>query len=257
MPAQPTAPPPSPPARGLHVAVHDVTPAHRGRLERIDAQLAALGVGARYSMLVVPDFHRRAALAAAPEFARWLRARADAGVEMLLHGFFHVDETAHRSARARWLATAMTAREGEFLGLGRDEARRRLDAGRRVLEDAIGRGIDGFVAPAWLYGPGARAALRDAGFRLAEDHWSVWSPADGRTLLRSPVVSWASRTPARLASSLAWSKVATLALAPLPIVRVGIHPQDGEHGVLVHEIERVVASFLRSRPPILLRELLP
>lgn len=245
------------PARGLHVAVHDVAPPHLPRLERIDAQLARLGVGARCTMLVVPDFHRRAPLAGSPAFARWLRARADAGVEMLLHGFTHVDETEHRGARRRYLARTMTAREGEFFGLDAVEALRRLDEGRRAVEDAVGRRVDGFVAPAWLYGPGARAALREAGFRIAEDHWSVWSPADGRVLLRSPVVSWASRTPARLAGSVLWSRAATLALRPLRFVRVGIHPCDADHDSLVREIDRVVASFLRAgRAPFMLHDLL-
>jgi len=236
--------------------VHDVTPAHLPRLERIDAQLQRLGVGSRYTMLVVPDFHRRAALAGSPDFARWLRARADAGVEMLLHGFYHVDESRHRGARERWKARTMTASEGEFLGLGRDEAARRLAEGRRLVEDAVGRAIDGFVAPAWLYGPGARAALRDAGFRIAEDHWSVWSPLDGRVLLRSPVVSWASRTPARLASSVLWSKLATIALRPLRVVRVGLHPHDADHEELVRETDRVIAAFSRDRRPLLLHDLL-
>ncbi|HWR98719.1 MAG TPA: DUF2334 domain-containing protein, partial [Candidatus Methanoperedens sp.] len=208
------------------------------------------------TMLVVPDFHRRAPLAAHPEFVRWLRARADAGVEMLLHGFTHVDETEHRSARQRWLSRAVTAREGEFLGLDVAEARRRLEVGRRRLEDAVGRAVDGFVAPAWLYGPGALAALREAGFRVAEDHWRVFSPADGGTLLRSPVVSWASRTPARLASSLLWSRAATLVLRPLRHARVGIHPHDADHDALVREIGRVIAAFLRAgRQPFLLRDL--
>jgi len=236
--------------------VHDVTPAHLPRLERIDGQLQRLGIGSRYTMLVVPDFHRRAALAGSGEFLRWLRARADAGVEMLLHGYYHVDESEHPGARERWKARAMTAREGEFLGLGREEATRRLLEGRRQVEDAVGHAVDGFVAPAWLYGPGARAALRETGFKIAEDHWSVWSPLDGRTLLRSPIVSWASRTPARLASSVLWSRIATLALRPLRTVRVGLHPLDADHEALVRETDRVITAFSRNRRPILLHDLL-
>jgi len=245
------------PARGIHVAVHDVAPPHLPRIERIDAHLGRLGIGARCSMLVVPDFHGRAGLAQGTEFARWLRARADAGVEMLLHGCTHLDESGHRNRLRRWLARTATAREGEFLGLNAAEARVRLAEGRRRLEDVLGRAVEGFVAPAWLYGPGARAALREAGFLIAEDHWRVWSPADGRTLLRSPVVSWASRTPVRLASSLLWSRAATLLLRPLRHVRVGIHPHDADQGALVREIDRLVGGFLRAgRTPIQLRDLL-
>jgi predicted deacetylase len=244
------------PERGLHVAVHDVAPPHLSRLERIEAQLARLGVGDCCTMLVVPDFHRRAPLAGSPGFVRWLRARAAAGVEMLLHGFTHLDEAEHRGRRRRWLARTLTAREGEFLGLDAAAAGRRLAEGRRQLEDAVGRSIDGFVAPAWLYGPGALAALAAAGFRIAEDHWRVWSPADGRTLLRSPVVSWASRTPGRLTASLLWSRAATRVLRPLRHVRVALHPHDADHEALARETERVIGGFLRAgRAPFQLRDL--
>ena len=34
-----------------------------------------------------------------------------------------------------------------------------------LIEDIIGRPIDGFVAPAWLYGPGAIEALADCASR--------------------------------------------------------------------------------------------
>jgi hypothetical protein len=124
------------------------------------------------------------------------------------------------------------------------------------VEAAAGRPVAGFVAPAWLYGPEVPGALSAAGLRLAEDHWSVWSPAGGRRLLRSPVVSWASRTPWRLRTSIWWSRAATTLLAPLEVVRVGIHPFDVDHPRLEREIERTIGAFLRDRRPMLLGELL-
>jgi predicted deacetylase len=245
----------APPLR-VHVAVHDVALAHRARLERIDALLARLGVGARYSMLLVPDYHRQGRLDADPAFVSWLRGRAAAGVEMLLHGYSHLDESRHEGLAARWKAGQMTAGEGEFLGIGGDEALRRLVGGRSIVEAAAGAPVAGFVAPAWLYGAQARQALARAGLRLAEDHWAVWSPADGRRLLRSPVVSWASRTPWRLRTSVWWSRAATTLLRPLAVVRVGIHPFDVDHPRLEREIERTLSALLRNRRPMLLADLL-
>ena len=63
----------------------------------------------------------------------------------------------------------MTANEGEFLGLSSAEAATRIEAGRDLLEDVIGRPIAGFVAPAWLYGNGALEALRQFAVPIAED----------------------------------------------------------------------------------------
>ena len=73
----------------------------------------------------------------------------------------------------------MTAGEGEFLGLSRAEASAGSPTAAALIEDVIGRPIAGFVAPAWLYGDGAHEALRQAAIPIAEDHFSVWSPATG------------------------------------------------------------------------------
>lgn len=141
----------------------------------------------------------------------------------------------------------MTAGEGEFLGLSEAEAAKRIADGRTLIEDVIGRPVDGFVAPAWLYGDGALAALREAALPLAENHFRVWSPATGRQLARGPVITWASRTPMRLASSLA--AAAVLRHAPIEVLRVGVHPPDVRHAALVRSIDKTFGMAVRSRRP--------
>ena len=235
---------------GIIVCVHDVSPKHAGRLARIHALLERVGVGARYAMLVVPDFWREWPLGDHPDFVDWLRARADDGVEMLLHGFTHRDETQHAGGVARWKATTLTASEGEFLGLSHDEARNRIEAGREVLYQAMGQHVTGFVAPAWLYSEGTHRALRELGFTCAEDHLRVWRPTDGAVVHRSPVVSYASRDRARVLGSHVWSRAASLLLRPLPTVRLAIHPHDLDVPSLEREIERCLRVFLRDRRPL-------
>jgi predicted deacetylase len=139
----------------------------------------------------------------------------------------------------------MTASEGEFLGLSKVDASTRLAEGRALIEEVIGRAIDGFVAPAWLYGEGALEALSDAGIGIAEDHMRVWSPATGAQLARGPVITWASRTRLRLASSLA--AAAALRHAPLKVLRVGVHPPDIRHNALVRSIEATLRTASGSR----------
>src|SRR3546814_20498905 len=80
------------------------------------------------------------------------------------------DTTLFRSIGARWAASRLTAGEGEFLGLPRPEADHRLLEGRAIVEQAIGRAVDGFVAPAWLYGDASLAALAAQDFGMVEDH---------------------------------------------------------------------------------------
>ncbi len=119
--------------------------------------------------------------------------------------------------------------------------------GRALLEDILGRPVGGFVAPAWLYGDGARCALRDAGFAFAEDHFRVWRPSDDEILCHGPVVTWASRSRARQASSLGFAALARLVLAPLPVARVAVHPGDAGVSAILASIDRTIAALKRGR----------
>src|SRR5262249_5760352 len=150
----------------------------------------------------------------------------------------------------RWQATTLTAGESEFLDLDESEATARIEAGRALLETATGLKVAGFVAPAWLYGKATRPCLRAAGFAYAEDHWRVWSPGLDSTLVSGPIVSYATRTPARVASSIAWSRLATVLLRPAPVVRVALHPDDFTVAAIAREIDRTLRGLLSQRRPM-------
>jgi len=230
----------------LLASIHDVGPRFESEIDNLVARLEAHVGSGRFAMLVVPDHWGEAPLSAAPAFAAKLRRWADGGVEMFLHGWSHRDDSGHTGATA-WKAKHMTAGEGEFLGLDRAEAVRRLRAGRAVVEDAIGRPVAGFIAPAWLYGPGALAAVSSEGFMLAEDHMKVWNPASGGVLARGPVITWASRSRARIRSSLAFAALARFALQPLRTVRVAVHPGDAHVPALLRSIDATFAAFRGHR----------
>jgi hypothetical protein len=239
--------------RLLLASIHDVSPRFESEVDRL---LHVLGphVGDRLAMLVVPNHWGDAPIRPGSPFAGRLRSWADRGIEIFLHGYFHQDETRHARATDRLRAALMTAREGEFLGLSREAASALIAEGSALLEDIIGRRVDGFIAPAWLYGEGARQALADCAMPVAEDHLRVWSPVSGRQLASGPVITWASRTPLRLASSLA--AAAALRHAPLKVLRVGVHPPDSRHPVLLKSIDKTIRAAAASRRPAHYSELL-
>jgi predicted deacetylase len=240
--------------RLLLASIHDVSPRFESEVDAL-LDLLRPHVGTRLAMLVVPNHWGEAPIVAGSPFAGRLRAWAESGVEMFLHGYTHRDDCAAASAADRLRARYMTAGEGEFLGLSSQEAARRIADGRSLLEDIIGRPIDGFIAPAWLYGPGAHEALERCGIAIAEDHWRVWSPRSAMTLASGPVITWASRTRPRLASSLL--SAAVLRRAPVRALRIGVHPPDVHHPRLVRSIERTLSAATRSRRPALYSDLLP
>ena len=239
----------------LLAAIHDVGPRFEREVDQLAQLLARRLGGPRFAMLVVPDHWGEAPLAQAPAFQRRLRDWADQGVEMFVHGWFHKDFASHSGAAAL-KARHMTAGEGEFLGLDQAEAARRMAEGKALVEQVIGRPAAGFIAPAWLYGPGARAALDAGGFALAEDHWRVWQPGSGRVLARGPVITWASRSKGRQWSSRMVAAAARVGLHGQSIVRIAVHPGDTGVPALLNSIDRTFASFAARRPAGRYRDLI-
>jgi predicted deacetylase len=239
--------------RLLLASIHDVSPRFEAEVERL-VDLLGGHVGERIAMLVIPNHWGEAPIVPGSPFAARLRRWADAGFEMFLHGYFHRDTSPHRGLANRLRAQFMTANEGEFLGLSQHDAACRIVEGRSLLEDVIGRRIDGFVAPAWLYGAGSVAALRECGIPMAEDHLRVWKPTTGARVATGPVITWASRTRLRLASSI--MAAAVLRKARIEVLRVGVHPPDWHHPSLVRSIEKTLGSALRGRRAAGYKELL-
>lgn len=230
----------------LIASIHDVHPGSLDAVERLAAQFERHLGAPRYAMLVVPDHWGRNAIRGNAAFARRLREWADQGIEMFVHGWFHQDRSEH-SGMAAIKAKHMTASEGEFLGLSRAEAARRMAEGKALVEDAIGAPAAGFIAPAWLYGPGAMEALEESGFALAEDHMKVWRPATGEVVAKGPVITWASRSRARTTSSLLAAALGRNFLSPLETVRVAVHPGDVSKPSILGSIDKTLAAFARKR----------
>ncbi len=243
--ADPASAPPRPRKR-LIASIHDVGPRFERHVDRLVELLSRRLGGPNFAMLVVPDHWGEAPLSAAPAYQRRLREWSDAGVEMFVHGWLHRDTSEH-SGMAAIKARHMTASEGEFLGLSHADAARRMREGRELIEGAIGRPVAGFIAPAWLYGEGARAALRESGFALAEDHMRVWRPSDEAVLAKGPVITWASRSAPRRLSSRMVAAAARVASSPLDVLRIAVHPGDTTRPELMASIDATFAACARGR----------
>ncbi|WP_156842139.1 DUF2334 domain-containing protein [Novosphingobium aquimarinum] len=233
--------------RSLLVSIHDVGPGFEREVDQLAGLLTDTLGCSRFAMLVVPNHWGHYPIRSGTPFASRLRAWSESGIEMFVHGWYHKDTVEHQGVsglKARY----MTASEGEFLGLPYGEAVRRMEDGQALVEDIIGRRASGFIAPAWLYGAESLEALRESRFDIAEDHMKVWIPQSGKVLARGPVITWASRSPARTASSLAFAAFARRVLHPLQTVRVAVHPGDVTKDSILSCIESTLKCFANSRP---------
>src|SRR5258706_3630847 len=104
----------------LLVAIHDVTPAHAGAVER----LWNMCVNRRVvpALFVVPNWHGEWPLEDFRVFASWARERAAEGSDIFLHGDRHDEIGLPRQFADEVRAIGRTDRDGEFLTLNAEAA---------------------------------------------------------------------------------------------------------------------------------------
>lgn len=229
--------------RMLAISIHDVAPATWPACEVLLDLVESVGV-APVTLLVVPDYHGLGRVDRDPGFRRAIDRRLDAGDEVALHGYRHVDDAPlGRGLRERLVRRVYTAAEGEFAALDRRESQRRIAAGLAVF-DCCGWPVDGFTPPAWLLGDDAAAALAAAPFgyvALRDRLVRKRGPAIlGPSLVLSPRSAW------RRALSRQFVRLVSRRSAALPLVRPALHPADARHPALMatwrHALEQLRAD---------------
>jgi predicted deacetylase len=231
--------------RAVVISIHDVSPLTWKRTEVILNDLKIAGVG-RVSLLVIPDHHGRGLVSAEKDFAAWIKAQSAQGHEIVLHGYHHLRESRREDGVFKRLVTrSYTAGEGEFFDLAKPEATRLLDLGRASL-DACGVSCTGFIAPAWLLGEGAEAAVRDAGFEYTTRISTVVDFVTG-AVHRSRSQVWSVRAAWRRSCSLVWNRLLFQMTANRPLTRIGIHPPDWDHPRIREQILQIARNALAGR----------
>ncbi|MEO7756337.1 MAG: polysaccharide deacetylase family protein [Dokdonella sp.] len=233
--------------RTLCIAIHDVAPATWPACARMLAMLDRLGAP-HVTLLVVPDYHHRGRVDRAAGFRRAIDARISRGDEVALHGYFHLDDSVPPRTPAQWLRRrVLTAGEGEFSDLPEEEAAVRIACGIELFTQ-LGWAPRGFVAPAWLLGAGARAALARVPLHYTSTHTHLEMLVDRRRI-HAPCITVSARSAWRRIASRGWLAVAAAATRDTPLIRVGLHPSDAEHTDVHAAWEAILRSLLSTREP--------
>ena len=231
--------------KSLVVSLHDVSPLTQSLCDQILVQLRELGIG-QVSLLIIPNHHGRAPIGESSAFQRWLTKAIDTGHEPVLHGYYHRRERGGADSPLRRLATEFyTAGEGEFYDLPRREAAMLLERGLADLS-FLPRMIAGFIAPAWLLGAEAEAAVRELGF-LYTTRLSKVRVFDGNHDIASQSLVWSTRASWRSSMSLIWNRSLSFYLGRARLVRIGIHPPDAQHAMVWKQVRKLIMATSRSR----------
>lgn len=240
--------------RDWAVSLHDVAPDTWPACERLFALLEPYGVPV--TLLVTPHHHHGRRIDEDPALLRTLRARVARGDEIALHGYYHLDDAPPPRSPRDWFARrVLTASEGEFAALDANEARRRLRVGTRLLSRA-GLRPAGFVAPAWLLGDGARAALAgtDLHYTCTRDELYVLPTFEA---IRAPSLVYSTRAWWRRATSRRWNRRRLAALAAEPRLRIALHPAEAAFPAVLAEWTGLLTALARDRRPVLESAWLP
>jgi predicted deacetylase len=228
----------------LCIVLHDAAPSTRPACVRTLAAVRQVAGDVPVTILAVPRYHDEAPSA---EFEAWLGERVRRGDELALHGCTHRDDGAPQGRLDALRRSHYTRGEGEFWALSRAEALARMDIGIEWF--AKNRWpLHGFVAPAWLLGPGARAALLERSFDYtATLRQLVHLPSQAAETSQSIVYSTASRW--RRSTSLAWNRLVDLAERRNPVLRIELHPRDADFVAVRRSWQAILQRALKQRRP--------
>lgn len=206
----------------LHDVAPETWPDYRAFVDAVDA-MGQIPI----CWLVVPDFHRRNRLDEHAVFRRMLDGRLVRGDELILHGYYHADEAPGPRSPRDWFMRRVFTHEGEFYPLDRHESARRLEQGIKLFERNQWP-LHGFVAPAWLLGPGARQALAQTDLTYTSDPGHFYLLPD-YTVIDAPGLVWSARSAWRRGMSRLVSENALARHRQAPVLRLGLHPVDMRH----------------------------
>ncbi|WP_162247077.1 DUF2334 domain-containing protein [Rhizobacter sp. Root404] len=208
--------------RALCVVLHDVAPPTWRACQWILGALREVG-DFPVTLLAVPRYHgaRRHS-----GFERWLVERADAGDEIALHGYNHIDHAQPRDP-VDWLRRRVYARaEAEFWALDYAEAKKRLRTGRDWMR-SIGLRPRGFIAPAWLLGPPAWRALNEQPFEYTATLRRIHVlGVDPPASLACHAQVYSHSSVLRQIASVRWNAWLARAQRDAAQVRLELHPGD-------------------------------
>lgn len=218
--------------RVIVIAIHDVAPATLCEARRLRETVRTVCGDAPVSLLTVPRLH---GVDGWDDAARaWMRARAAAGDEPVLHGLVHMDTRGRDGAEFPY-------------GMRHRHAAAVVAEGLAVLRE-VGVHPAGFVAPAYAHPPALERSLRASGL----DWWATRGHL--RTLRGQralPSVSLGASTPFRRACSHGAAVVAARLLSAAPAVRVDLHPADLRHPRLPRAAMDLLDTLMRQgRRPV-------
>jgi predicted deacetylase len=234
--------------RTVCIEIHDVAPATWSLCKPLLALVDEFGE-VPVTLLAVPNYHDTGGFDRNPGLVRSLQRRIGRGDEIALHGYFHRDDAPAPHTPIDWVKRrVLTAGEGEFSAISRDEAAHRVWQGWSELNRLFAP-VRGFVAPAWLCGRDVWDALHESPLEYAATRNALVMLEDLRSI-PAPVITASSRSRWRRGLSRVWLRTLSKVTAGSQLLRVALHPADSVHDDVLDDWRRLLRVLLADREPL-------
>lgn len=236
----------------LCVSIHDVAPANWMECQRLLEAIRAVA-DIPLTFLVIPQYHGRQGSPA--NYERMLEKLLSEGHELALHGFTHQEPLPIRgNLYSCMVRTVYTQREGEFAALTAAQARQRIAMGLAWFRQRNWP-VRGFVAPAWLMGPGTWSVLPEFPFEYTTTfgRFHFLTPKElsaQRVGLVSPSLVYTARNAAGRLISPQWVNFLGHLRRNSPLVRLSLHPRDAHYPALLRHAGKVLEQLLQERSAV-------
>lgn len=230
----------------LIVAIHDVAPDTFESCAALVKTLEKIGP-VRFSLLVVPFYHRHHFISQNTVFLRWLRKREQLGDEIVLHGFTHTDDQTVRWPWDRLKRRVYTHGEGEFAALTDAQARARLAFAKNCL-NSLDFSPKGFVAPAWLFPSSLLTILPEYGFSYTTTLRKLIT-LPGKNTVPLPTIVYSTRSAWRKHMSRIYNQIRYFSAKESLFLRIALHPGDVDTTILTHS-QYILTKALEKRPSL-------
>jgi predicted deacetylase len=238
----------------LVVSLHDVAPPYEREIRRQLALLRGEGVGP-VVLKVVPNWHGKHPLAAAPSLVDLLHEEARRGSQLVLHGLEHRSHGRLRgTATIRMRGEIFARGAAEFLSFTRGQAAEAVRAGLSSFEASGLPRPSTFCAPGWLMSSEADLGVADAGI---ERTISMFTLRDHRVRLITVagIGYMGAGTWQELGVSLLNRLIATTWVPSSAVTRVFLHPQLRSNRAIDGHIRRAGALLRRGWEPAIFDEI--
>jgi predicted deacetylase len=225
----------------LLVSLHDVSPLTIEDCRRAVEMLRALGVGAaELTLFVIPHHEGLTTIDAHAPTIEFLRALADAGACLAMHGLTHRMPGRAFSPAGIVRAHIFARGQGELYKSDAADAQRRLDEGAALLRRAgLEDATRAFVPPAWQLSRDARRVVERAGFEFYEMFGGI---VQGGGLRARRLIGWGSLNPIEAVATSIWAGAQSLR-APVD-TRLAVHPADMRRPAQARAVTRAISRLL-------------